>query len=48
MEFYDIECKGRLVLEKVSSLPTYVKATDEGRLLYNESDKFIYYGKDDA
>jgi hypothetical protein len=48
MEFYDIECKGRLVLEKLSSLPPYNKERDEGRLVYNETDHLLYYGKDEA
>ncbi len=45
MEFYGIECKGPLHLEKVSTLPTYTSA-DEGRIVYVEDEKKTYVGDD--
>lgn len=44
MEFYEIECKGSLILEKLDSLPSFNSEEDEGRLVYNTEDGLIYYG----
>ena len=40
---YGLEMKGAFVLEKVASLPTWA-SDDEGRLVYNETDKELYMG----
>ena len=45
MEFYGIECKGPLHLEKVSTLPTHT-AADEGRVIYVEDENKTYVGND--
>jgi len=43
MKNYGITMEGPIVIEKVASLPTWM-ATDEGRILYNETDKQLYMG----
>jgi len=40
---YGLTMKGKLVIEKVSSLPAW-SASDEGRLVYNTTDKELYMG----
>lgn len=42
MKSYGLEMLGPLILERVSSLPTWTEEM-EGRLVYNESDDAIYY-----
>ena len=44
MRFFGIECKGKLILQKVSALPTFDATRDEGRLVYNETDGNTYIG----
>jgi hypothetical protein len=46
MRFYGIEMKGKFVLQKVSSLPVFDAERDEGRVLYNTTDKKVYSGSD--
>ena len=43
MKNYGMTMEGPLVIEKVASLPTWA-STDEGRLVYNETDKIAYIG----
>jgi hypothetical protein len=45
MEIYGIDMKGKLNLQKVTTLPAWT-SEDEGRLVYNETDKKIYIGND--
>lgn len=42
-KIYGIEMKGAFVLEKLASLPAWTSA-DEGRLVYNSTDKELYMG----
>jgi len=43
MRFHGIEMKGKFLLEKLTSLPTWTVA-DEGRIIYNQLDKKLYVG----
>ena len=45
MKFHGITMAGKFILEKVSTLPT-VTAQDEGRIVYNTSDKNFYIASD--
>jgi|APSaa5957512622_1039677.scaffolds.fasta_scaffold802061_1 hypothetical protein len=45
MENHGIEMIGPLLLEKVSTLPTWT-AADESRFFYAEDEKKLYYGDD--
>jgi len=45
MKKYGIEMEGPFIAEKVSSLPTWT-SNDEGRVVYDETTKVIYYGDD--
>jgi hypothetical protein len=43
MDFHEITCKGKIYIQIVSSLPTYV-ATDVGRILYVSGENRFYFG----
>jgi microcystin-dependent protein len=45
MKKYGIEMEGPFIAEKVSSLPSWTSA-DEGRIVYDETTKVVYYGDD--
>jgi hypothetical protein len=47
MKIYGTEVKGPLIIDKVSTLSAYTSA-DEGRLVYAEDVKKIYYGNNTA
>ena len=47
MKAYGIEMKGDFIGEKVLSNPAWTSA-DEGRMIYNETDGYYYYGSDSA
>lgn len=44
MKFYNIECKGKLTLEKVAGLPDFDNTRDEARVVYNTNDGIAYSG----
>ena len=44
MKFHGIEMEGEFKIQKVNSLPSYDFDRDEGRLVYNLTDKKFYYG----
>ena len=44
MEFFGIEMKGPLFLEKFVDLPEFNVEVDSGRLIYIESSQSLYYG----
>lgn len=44
MKFHGIETVGKLVVEKLDSLPTFDGTRDEGRLVYLNSNGRIYFG----
>lgn len=44
MKFHEIEMVGKLVIEKLDSLPTFDGTRDEGRLVYLNSNGRIYFG----
>lgn len=44
MEFFGIEMKGPLFLEKFVNLPKFNVEVDSGRLIYIESSQSLYYG----
>lgn len=48
MKFYGIELKGRFIHQKVSTLPTFDAARDEGRVVYSEEDDRFYFGDSDG
>jgi len=43
MKFHNIKCSGKFIVQRVSSLPIWTK-DDEGRIVYVNSDKQLYYG----
>ena len=45
MRFYDIIMKGKLILEKLASSPSFNSA-NEGRVFYHTGDKNIYFNDD--
>lgn len=47
MKFHGIICTGKLVLQKVSNLPTWTTA-DEGRLIYDTTERKMYVGSDQS
>jgi len=46
-KFHGIQMVGKFISQKLSSLPTYT-ANDEGRLIYNTTNKKIYIGDDSS
>lgn len=45
MKFHGIQLTGKFIIQKLSSLPAWT-AEDEGRLVYNMSDRKLYLGDD--
>ena len=43
MDFHEIDTKGKLWIQRVSTLPTYA-ATDIGRILYVTGEDAFYFG----
>lgn len=46
MKFHSIEMEGKLVIQKVSSKPTW-RSEDKGRIIYVEDEKMLYYASDE-
>lgn len=44
MEYYELEMKGKFILEKLYYLPTFVEERDKGRLVYITSNNRCYFG----
>lgn len=47
MKFYGIDVQGEMLLEVVTSLPSFDSDRDYRRLVYNSNDGKLYYGKSD-
>jgi hypothetical protein len=45
LKFHGIDAIGKILVQRVSTLPTWTSA-DEGRVLYDLTSKGLYYGSD--